>query len=323
LELGVDHPGDMDYLADLVKPSIAVITAAGQAHIGFFGSENNILKEKKKILKYLGIGGIAIINYEDSRLRTMIPEFKHDFISYGFHPACEVRAELITAAFVNGVYGTGFTLSYKQQHLPVFIPGVIGKAHVLAYLAGISVAMAMNLSLEQAVANLSYYNPPPGRMRLLEGINRSLIIDDTYNSSPQAVRLALEELKNFPAGKRKIAVLGDMRELGKFSASEHRNLAESIFNTAPDMVVLVGFEMHHLAKQLLRLNYPKKDLLYFKDSKSAAKAISGLAKPDTVFLVKGSQNIIRMERVVEALLRNKDLATKLLVRQSPAWKRIK
>jgi UDP-N-acetylmuramyl pentapeptide synthase len=89
------------------------------------------------------------------------------------------------------------------------------------------------------------------------------------------------------------------------------------------MVVLVGFEMHHLAKQLLRLNYPKKDLLYFKDSKSAAKAISGLAKPDTVFLVKGSQNIIRMERVVEALLRNKDLATKLLVRQSPAWKRIK
>lgn len=322
LELGIDHPGDMDYLADLVKPTVAVLTAIGVAHIGYFGSEESILKEKQKILQHLGKDGVAVINYEDLRLRESIAHIKHDFISYGFHAAADVRAELINTAQIDGQWGTAFTLSHKEHRQPVFIPGVIGKAHVLAYLAGVSVALAMRLPFEQAVINLRDYNPQPGRMHLLQGINRSLIIDDSYNSSPQAVRLALEELKNFPAGI-KIAVLGDMRELGKFSIIEHQNLAESLLDTAPDKIVLVGLEIQSLLKQLLKMGYPQNDLLYFKDSKTAAKSIGHLADPDTVFLVKGSQNVIRLERVVKALLRNKDQAEQLLVRQSHVWKRIK
>jgi len=322
LELGIDHPGDMDFLSDLVKPSIAVITAIGVAHIGYFGSEESILKEKQKILNHLGKDGLAVINYEDLRLRASIPNIKHDFISYGFHPAADIRAEFINTAQVEGQWGTGFTLSYKEHRQSVFIPGVVGKAHVLAYLAGVSVALGMHLPLEQAIVNLRDYIPQPGRMRLLSGINRSLIIDDSYNSSPQAVRLALEELKNFPS-RTKIAVLGDMRELGKFSISEHKNLADPLLSAAPDKIVLVGLEIQPLAKQLLRMGYPQSDLLYFKDSKSAAKSISKLADPDAVFLVKGSQNVIRLERAVKALLRDKKLAGQLLVRQSRAWKRIK
>jgi UDP-N-acetylmuramoyl-tripeptide--D-alanyl-D-alanine ligase len=180
----------------------------------------------------------------------------------------------------------------------------------------------MHIPFEQAIINLKDYNPQPGRMRLLQGINRSLIIDDSYNSSPQAVRLALEELKNFPAGI-KIAVLGDMRELGKFSISEHLNLAEPLLDAAPDKIVLVGLEIQPLFRQLLKMGYPQSDLLYFKESKTAAKPVSRLAEPDVVFLVKGSQNVIRLERVVKVLLRNKDQSEQLLVRQSRAWKRTK
>jgi UDP-N-acetylmuramoyl-tripeptide--D-alanyl-D-alanine ligase len=317
LELGVDHPGDMDYLADLVKPKIAIITAIGQSHIEFFGSEQSILDEKKKILRYLGSSGTAIINYDNHMLRGLIPKVHSKIITYGVDPGAEVRAELINTSFEKGEHGTSFVLVYAHHRHPVFLRGVLGNGHVLAYLAGISAALALGISMEDAANNLSKYNAQPGRMRILSGADDSIIIDDTYNSSPQAVKMALKELKQFPE-KKKILILGDMLELGSYSHKEHIDLAEEISEVQPIKIVLIGKEMSGLAVQIMKMGYPKEHLLYFKNISEAVSDVKKIIEPKVLYFVKGSQGM-RMEYMVKELIIDKGSAEDLLVRQNREW----
>jgi UDP-N-acetylmuramyl pentapeptide synthase len=191
---------------------------------------------------------------------------------------------------------------------------------VLAVLSGIATALAVGVAFHQAVENVTGYKPQPGRMRLIQGLHDSVIIDDSYNSSPQAALLAIQELSVFPA-QRKIAILGDMRELGARAESAHRELAKPLVKSGVSEVILVGVETRALALELLAVGYPTEHLAHFKNAYEAAGDIAKLANPNTVFLVKGSQNTIRMERVVKALMSDPKQASKLLVRQDPSWRR--
>ncbi len=249
--MGIDHPGDMDYLADMVRPQIAVITAIGQAHIEFFGSEERIAQEKIKILKHLGTTGTAILNYEDPRLHALLPQLTCKVMTYGLHPAADVRANSIAIEQQNGQWGTSCIIEYGVNHAELFLPGLVGTAHVLACLAGVSAALTVGVAFTEAVANLAYYKPQPGRMRLLSGVWGSLIIDDSYNSSPQAAILAIAELKKFPA-ENKIAILGDMRELGAAAEQAHRDLAEPLAKSGIGNILLVGTETRALALELFK-----------------------------------------------------------------------
>jgi UDP-N-acetylmuramyl pentapeptide synthase len=322
LELGIDHPGDMDYLADMVRPNIAVITAIGTAHIEYFGSIERIAQEKTKILKHVGTTGTAILNYEDERLRELLPQLTCKTLTYGFNSAADIKAGLVNVEQKEGKWGTAFTIEHGKEHAELFLANLVGSAHVLACLAGVSVAIAVGLAFDEAVENVKGYNPQPGRMRLIPGLSGSVIIDDSYNSSPQATLLAIDELSKFPA-ERKIAILGDMRELGSAAEYEHRALAAPLAKSSIRDIVLVGNETRALALELVAIGYPTEHLAHFKNSYEAASDIQRLAAPDTVFLVKGSQNIIRMERVVEALMRDPKQASRLLVRQDASWLRKK
>lgn len=328
LELGIDHPGDMDYLADMVRPQIAVITAIGQAHIEYFGSEDRIAQEKIKILKHVGTTGTAILNYEDPRLHALLPQLSCKVLTYGFHAAADVRAVSVSVEErrvqdeAPKQWGTAFTIEHGNHHAELFLAGLLGSAHVLACLAGVAVAIVVGLPFDEAVENVKKYKPQPGRMRLLPGVKGSLIIDDSYNSSPQAARLAIHELSKFPA-HRKIAILGDMRELGMAAEHAHRSLAKPLATSGIGDIVLVGVETRALALELAAIGYPRERLAHFRNSYEAAGDIAKLAAPDTVFLVKGSQNTIRMERVVKKLLRDPKRDTKFLVRQDGSWRRKK
>ena len=191
--------------------------------------------------------------------------------------------------------------------------GSVGKTQLLPCAAALATALAFEVSLPEALKALEKYKPPPGRGQLLSGKNNSIIIDDSYNASPAAVEEALATLKISPRAKRRIAVLGDMLELGRYSVMEHKRIG-ALARDSADLVVAVGIRARAFASVS-----GNAEVMLFDNSQVAAEALSDLVRADDVILVKGSQSI-RTERIVEALLADPS-DTSRLVRQEKEWKR--
>jgi UDP-N-acetylmuramoyl-tripeptide--D-alanyl-D-alanine ligase len=156
-------------------------------------------------------------------------------------------------------------------------------------------------------------------MRVIPGIKATCILDDTYNSSPTAVEGALQTLKELRGFNRKIAVLGDMLELGQFSTREHERIGE-VAAGAVDMLITIGVRSRKTAEGALEHGLSEKQIFQYEDSAAAGKELQQLIKPGDVILVKGSQGV-RAERVVEEIMAEPERAGELLVRQDAAWKR--
>jgi UDP-N-acetylmuramoyl-tripeptide--D-alanyl-D-alanine ligase len=177
------------------------------------------------------------------------------------------------------------------------------------------------------VASLKEYDPPPGRMRLLRGIKETLLIDDTYNSSPAAAFAALDALAfigpHFSKIKhkrgRRIVVLGDMLELGRHSVEEHRKLGAHTAKKAT-LLVTVGFRARDIAEGALDHGLKDGAILQFEDAEKAGNELGALIKPGDTILIKGSQGM-RMEKTVEMLMASPERAHELLVRQDAEWKK--
>ena len=188
-----------------------------------------------------------------------------------------------------------------------------GTTHPPPAAAALAVARAFEIPFAEALTALENYEPPAGRGRLFAGKNGSVIIDDSYNASPAAVEEALATLKAFPHATRRIAVLGDMLELGRYSVMEHERIATLAADSA-DVIVAVGIRARAFARE------PKDaEVTQFDNARAAAQALPDLVREGDVVLVKGSQSV-RTERIVEALLADPADSMKL-VRQSKGWKR--
>ena len=164
---------------------------------------------------------------------------------------------------------------------------------------------------------LKTYEVPPGRMRLLEGINNSKIIDDTYNSSPSACEAGLKTLGGIKIKGRKIAVLGDMLELGKHTKEAHENVGK-IAKENSDVLIVVGPRSEAIKFGAIEVGLNKENIFEFSNSKDAGKFLETYIKNDDIIFVKGSQGM-RMERTVESILKDKKNRSKLLVRQDKEW----
>ena len=172
----------------------------------------------------------------------------------------------------------------------------------------------MNL-VEMAEA-LSTYVAPAGRLKLIKGEKETWILDDTYNASPMATHAALDVLRDFPA-RRRIAVLGDMMELGQYTIQAHRAVADHAKECA-DIVFTVGPRAKFIADELAAHLFNKENLQNFSDSEEAGHALEKFIQPGDLILVKGSQSM-RMEKIVEEIMANPEEKEKLLVRQEPEW----
>jgi UDP-N-acetylmuramyl pentapeptide synthase len=212
-----------------------------------------------------------------------------------------------------------FQLNHEGNAIPVVIHGTLGLPRVYSVLAAIATAKIAGISLEDAANALAACEPPPGRMRVIPGVKGSVIIDDTYNSSPAAALAALDTLSDVQA-KRKIAVLGDMLELGKYSADAHRQIGVRAAQCA-DILWTVGIRSRITGESALDAGMKDKNIreYEFGESLRAGKELEALLKPGDVVLVKGSQSM-RMERAVQILMADHQKAEELLVRQDPEWK---
>jgi len=328
LEVGVGKMGDMKRTALWLKTDVVIMTAIGEtpAHIEFFNSRKHLIEEKSALIKTLKMDGLLVLNADDETVAEMKSKTKSHTITFGLNEGADLVGSSLNISYENDIpRGIVFRVDEEGRSLPVVIDGVFGKNHVYASMAALAVASGLNLNTVDAVSALKNYDVPPGRMRLLAGLNNSLIIDDTYNSSPFACESALVTLKEIK-GNRKIAVLGDMLELGKHTIEAHKNIGKIAKENA-DVLIVVGprakdIKNGALENKMSKENLPdgKAGIFEFANSTQAGEFLKTFVKRGDLILIKGSQGM-RMERAVEAILLDKENKEKLLVRQEEEWKK--
>lgn len=321
VEMGIDRPGDMAYLLSFVPVHAAVVTTIGPAHVEFFGSIERIAAEKERVVSAVGPNGNVILNADDPRVAAMAKKAKAPVTTFGCVEASQVFASDITQSFSqdNALKGIRFKLNYEGKSIPVRLPNVIARHYIPAVLAALSVGIALRLNLVACARAVENFIPLPGRMNLLTGVHGSMVIDDTYNASPRAVEAALQTLAEMPATRR-IAVLGDMLELGPVSDGEHAALAARCSAHNITLLYAVGERMEHAYRTALSSGLFTSDrVFYFEDPVLTGRAVAQILRAGDVVLVKGSQGM-RMEKVVEQIMAESHKAQELLCRQSPEWK---
>lgn len=329
LEYGADAPGDIRRLCRKFKPHISVITAVGDVpvHVEFFQSPKKLAKEKAELVKCLNTDDHAVLNYDDEAVFEMKEKTKARVHTYGFGEGADLRLSNFDLRWdddsprssESGAGGKPIGISFKfnkgeHTYVPVKINGSLGKSQAWAAGAAAVVGSIFGMNLLQISEALADYHGPNGRLKILKGIKDSIIIDDTYNASPASTHLALETLKEFNG--RKIAVLGDMLELGEFTEAAHREVGNFAASFV-DVLVCVGARMKFAADSAAN-QMPSDNIYAFDTSDLANKKVQDLIQPGDIILVKGSQGI-RMEKIVEEIMADPENRKELLVRQSKKW----
>ncbi len=333
LEVGIGKPGDMRRTASWLKTDAVIITAIGEtpAHIEFFDSRKHLVEEKSRLIKTLKKDGLLILNNDDEIVSEMRLKTKNRVITFGFKDGSDIKgsSDAILYNDLGVPEGLIFRIDEGNTSMPVVIDGVFGRNHIYASLGALALSSGLKFNMLTAVNSLKNYNIPPGRMRLLKGINDSFIIDDTYNSSPFACQSALKTLGEIKLTGRKIAVLGDMLELGRHTEEAHKSIGK-IAKENSDVLITVGPRANKIKEGATEAGLPalpngreqagmeKKNIFEFLDSSAAGEFLKTFVQKNDFVLVKGSQGV-RMERAVEAILKDKEHKSELLVRQDEEW----
>ncbi len=331
LEIGADTPGDIRSISAWLPVDIAVITRLPEmpVHVEFFGSPDEVIEEKASLITALKPGGTLVLFGDEERARALAERAEKrgcGVVFFGLSEPNDVRGTNFAVATEPGnAWPVGMQCDIelkvsggKKETIPVVIRGVLGAHPMLSLVAAAAVGAALGKSVAEMGAALSSYVPPPGRMRLLPGLKGSLLIDDTYNSSPAAAEAALGALTLISNG-RHIAVLGDMLELGRHSVEEHRKLG-TLAARSVDILAVVGPRARDIAQGALDAELPDSTILHYDDSRIAGEELKNLIGPGDVILIKGSQST-RMERAVEELMHEPERAREFLVRQDSEWKK--
>ena len=324
LEVGADHPGDIKRVVKWLKPDIAVITrvSATPVHVEFFKSPQEVFEEKAALAHAVKKGGTLVLFADEEKVSSLASLEKEkgiQVITFGMNEKADIKGLQYSVLYddANPV-GISFDLQMDGTNTPITVKGIVGQVYLYPLLAAAAVGKARGVDSNDIVQGLKRYEAPRGRMNLIPGVNGSAIIDDTYNSSPDAAVSALATLKGlqFSAG-RKVAILGDMMELGKYSAEEHRKVGHEAASSAA-MLVTVGPRSRATAEEALKQGMAADAVHAFDTAEEAAAYVKPQVRAGDIILVKGSQSM-RMERVARALLREPEKAEKLLVRQEREW----
>ncbi len=332
LEIGADRPGDIRAMASWLSIDVAVVTHIPEVpvHVEYFASPEEVVEEKAAIISAMKPSGTLVLYADDQRVLSLADRAHQSrVITYGLEERANVRAtntEIVysDAATHQAQVPIGMRASVISNlpdaggSLEVFIDGTLGTHVIVPFLAAASVASAIGMPIATAAESFKKNQEPVrGRMRILAGIRGSIIIDDTYNASPAATTAALQVLRDLKVTGKKIAVLGDMMELGRYSVESHKKIGAQVAEIA-DEFMTVGIRMRDAAQAALDAGMQDSSIFQYERSEQAGEAlVQRIAEGDCV-LLKGSQSI-RMERAVELLLADPTKARDLLVRKEPEW----
>ena len=290
IETGMNHFGEIAYLGEMVRPDVAVISNIGDAHIEFLGSREGILKAKCEIFTHLRPGGLAVLNGDDSLLNTVQPAVHT--LRCGQSEHCGVRISEIAD---HGVEGITCTVTTEKDIYALTIPA---PGTYMAYSASIAVAVgeALGLSREEIIRGVAAYQPAGSRMRVVRLPENRVILDDCYNANPQSVTAALEVLAKTECDRR-VAVLGDMGELGELTEQAHYNMGALAAMLGIDVIAAIGTKAAKIADGAAQSGG---EVLYFETKEEALDALRGQLEPGTAMLLKAS-HAMEFGRLVEKL----------------------
>lgn len=314
LEMGVDKPGDMDFLTSLAKPSIAVITAIKAAHLdeSQFKNIDEIFAEKSKIFEG---AEMCLINHDDKYTSTIQ---KDNTCTYGKKNHTDYRV----ANFEQTEEGIEFDVQNNGNSYQLYA-SLFGEYWTESLMPAIVVGFLEGVGVNDIVDAISKFKLPPGRLSLIDGIKESLILDSSYNASPEAVKESLKVLDFFgkKREKRRIFVFGNMNELGKYSKEMHEEVGAEIPKYC-DLLLTVGEDVRYGASAANKHGMDSTKIKSFPSAEEAAKYYKEIMDFGDIVLVKGSQNKVRLEVFVKALMKHPEKAKELLVRQGEKWQTI-
>jgi UDP-N-acetylmuramoyl-tripeptide--D-alanyl-D-alanine ligase len=294
----MNHPGEIAYLTNIVRPEIGVITNVSESHIGYFGSKEAIAEAKFELLANMCDTGTAVLNVDDTYVAKMVDKYNGRIITFGINNPADVKAVNIK----DDGYKIRFSVEYDKNKITqeICMP-VLGKYNVYNALAACCVVLVLGLNLEDAVYALNEYRAQPLRMEVIEkdGVK---IINDTYNANPASVKMALTTLQKLPCTAGcKIVVLGDMLELGKWSDILHQDIGKFITDIDDDidMLITVG-ESAALIAEIVE-SKSKINVITCDNNQEVIAQLKNTIKPNDIVLVKGSRKM-RLDEVVDGIL---------------------
>jgi len=280
LELGVDKPGDMDFLTSLVKPDVAVFSNVFPVHLdkGQFHTLQDIFDEKSRLVHSLDKGGYAVLNMDNEYTKSLAKRgTKYKWVTFGKDNDSMYKASDVHLS----EEGVTFVLRLNNKYYEVKSK-VLGEYHIYVLLPAIVCGVLMGMTVDAAIKALERYSLPPGRLSVIPGINESVILDSSYNSSPEPLKEALQVLTEIAGKKRRIAVLGSMNELGEKSEELHEKVGEIIPEYA-DILLTVGEDAKVFAKKAVEKGMKNDDVFSFETASDAAEFFkSKIKKGDTI-----------------------------------------
>ncbi|AKM81805.1 MAG: UDP-N-acetylmuramoyl-tripeptide-D-alanyl-D-alanine ligase [Candidatus Pacebacteria bacterium GW2011_GWF2_38_9] len=348
VEMGVDSPNppkNMEFLLSIIQPKMAVFLNAGINHSFAFdhlSTETNpqlrkeqlikeIAKEKAKLVLSLDKNGLAFLNFDDSNIKEICQDIEAESYSFGSDNICDlqilnhqtkIEGKEISSSFAFQVQSHYGKLKGQSQKLEIQIKGfLLPKHYAYSFAVAILIGLKAGLNgkeIKKALEN--NFHLPLGRASIIEGKNGSVIVDGSYNAS--SMKDMIELMANLPqSNHRKIALLGDMRELGEETKQMHEEIATLATKTF-DQIFLVGKEMQKYALPIIqKANINKVE--FFENSTLAGEKIAQLLRANDLVFVKGSQNTIFLEEAMKLMMKDRKEAKKLLCRQSPWWLSVK
>jgi UDP-N-acetylmuramoyl-tripeptide--D-alanyl-D-alanine ligase len=324
LELAVDRPGDMKYFCDFIPIEIGVLTNMGISHLENFGTREAILKEKSYLLRN---AKKAVVYNEDSLGDKLDNIDLVNIITYGFEKGdFQIREVGYNYKQGNILAGMIFKVSHEGKLFSGKLNSLVGRPYLYGVLSALSIAEYFDVKVTRALGYLENAVVIPGHMSLLKGIKRTTLIDDTYNSAPASLAEALNVFDEIKVG-RKIAVLGDMLELGTEEDSAHKAIGKRLAHKENVIFVAVGKRMKIAVKEFEKVRKKSgvgvfegdnKKVYWFRNSIEAGKIVQKLMKQGDLILIKGSQGV-RMEKVALEIMAEPNKKEKLIVRQNKDW----
>lgn len=292
LEMAMYGPGEIARLCELAPPTIGVVTLIGAVHLERVGSMEGIVRAKRELVEALPADGIAILNKDDERVMSMADHTQARIFTYGLDPSADLWADNIRSM---GLQGVQFTFHHQDDSLHLQVP-MLGRHSVHISLRAAAVGLAMGMSWNHIARGLRR-NQAELRLVAVPGPQESIIIDDTYNASPESVMAALNLLRDLDG--RRVAVLGDMLELGYVEEALHRMVGRRVTEVA-HVLVAVGQRGRWIGEEALAIGMKPTQVHFAEDAATAVALVENQIQPKDVILVKGSWGM-RMDRIVAAL----------------------
>lgn len=291
LEMGMSGFGEISRLTAIVKPAVAIITNVGMSHIEKLGSRNNILKAKLEILEGLDSNGLVVLNRDDSLLDGVKNLLNHRTVSYGMEEGADYRAGNINSS---GEGGIDFEMTVEGRAYDIHLP-VPGVHNVSNALAAVAAARELNVPMEDIIEGIATYKP--GKMRLnIISANGLRIINDTYNASPQSMKAALDVLEEIGMAGCRIAVLGDMLEMGDWAEEAHAEVGTYAAGKRLSRLITVGPNAANIARGAVEAGFPEEAVSIFSNNREAARFIEKIIQSGDTILIKGSRGM-KMEEL--------------------------